>query len=222
MEGSGGRIWTLDFGAEGGEEGGHVSGERSFEDHGGAGARVEEGETGGVEHLTVWTRDWELEFSAAPVLRVANNGVAKEGHMDADLVCAAGLDFHSEEGGVLEGFRCFVGGNGRASGDGSGAHTLAVARVTANQGFGAPVGGAGYSPDEGEVFLGDFAVPELADERGHGVGVFGDDHDAGCVPIQTMDDAGAFLATYSGEVWAMGEKGVYKGSRGMARGGVNN
>jgi hypothetical protein len=66
------------------------------------------------------------------------------------------------------------------------------------------------------------AMPELVDEGGHGRGVLGDNHDAGGIPIEAVNDAGTFFAADAGEVGAVGEEGVHEGAGGVAGGGMND
>ena len=132
----------------------------------------------------------ERRFS---IERVANNGRAQGGEVDTDLVSTPGLDvaFHAgksiRKGGKGKDFPM---GDGAFSAGAQHGHLLAIGGAATNL----RVERAGRR--RGTVDDGDVGLAEVVDGKGLGerlisTVVLSDDHDAGGVHIQPMDDAGA-------------------------------
>ena len=136
----------------------------------------------GVEHLAGDGEEARVVGALEAVLAVADDGVADAGEVAADLVGAAGLDAHGQEGGV--------GGGAEALEVGDGA--LAIERL----GEGAHL--ALEAPgDDGGVVLDHAVGAEEGDGGLEGLGVLGEEEHAAGLPVQAVDggDGGvAFLA----------------------------
>ncbi len=102
-------------------------------------------------------------------------------------------------------------------------HSLAVARVAADGALDVAGDRIGDAPGEGEIGAFEVAGGEGGGEGGERVVGFGDDHDAGSVAVEAVDDAGAALATDAGQVVAaMGEQRVHQGAVLVAGSGVDD
>ena len=102
-------------------------------------------------------------------------------------------------------------------------HTFAVARVAADIAGDGASGRAGQAPAHGQVAAVDIAGGEGGGEGGVDRLGLGDDHQAGRVFVQAMDDAGAGLAADAGEGGAaMGDEGVDEGAVRVAGGGMDD
>jgi hypothetical protein len=175
----------------------------------------------GVKHLAGDLQLGRQPVAGAAVGRVADDGMAEVGEVDADLVGAAGFDADAQEGCQRPGGEDFVVRDGGPAFFRDG-HFLAVDGMAADR----ELHGAGRllrrAPDEGEVFLADGVGGKLRDERGVGLLVLGDDEDAGGVLVEAVDDAGAEFATDALEIGAMVEQGVDEGVGGMAGRGMDD
>ncbi len=143
--------------------------------------------------------------------------------MDADLVGAAGLDAHFEQAAVAGGGKDAVVGDGRLAVLVEDSHVGAVDGMPADQGFDAAGYGAELAGHDGQVGLLHVARPERLLEPAAGLGVFGDDEDAGGVLVEAVDDAGAAVVLLGQEAFlVMVDEGVDEGSMGAVVGGVDD
>lgn len=124
--------------------------------------------------------------------------------VDADLVCASGVEMAENEGSLCRG----IGGQGFVIGDSGLAarwiddgHFLAVYRVATDVGKDGFTVGLRDAIGDGEVkFLHGGALGELGDKTlVRGVG-FRDDEAAGGVFVEAVDDAGAFDSADAGQL----------------------
>jgi hypothetical protein len=179
---------------------------------------MSEGETGGVEEVAgELEAGWEAEDDVwGSVEGVADDGVTEGLGVDADLVGAAGFDadFDEREGTVRggEAFEYVEVGDGGASVLAASGHAGAAEEVA---GDGEGDGGRVFfevAVEEGEVGLGDLALGEHLAELAVGTVVFGDEDEAAGLLVETMDDAGAEVAAYVGELVEVEEEGVDEGA----------
>jgi hypothetical protein len=154
---------------------------------------VEELQGMGVEHLAGDAQVGGQAMAGAAVGGVADDRMSEAGHVNADLMGAAGFDAHAQERGEGAGGEGFVAGAGGAAFFRDG-HFLAVDGMAADGEIDRAGGFGRGAPHEGEVFLLDGVGGELGDEGGDGLFVLGDDEDAGGVFVEAMDDAGAEFA----------------------------
>ena len=161
----------------------------------------------------------ERRFS---IERVANNGRAQGGEVDTDLVSTPGLDvaFHAGKS-IRKGGKDFPMGDGAFSAGAQHGHLLAIGGAATNL----RVERAGRR--RGTVDDGDVGLAEVVDGKGLGerlisTVVLSDDHDAGGIHIQPMDDAGALLATNATKVGAMPEESIDQSTVTVAAGGVDD
>ena len=175
----------------------------------------------GVEHLAGDAQVGGQAMAGAAVGGVADDRMSEAGHVNADLMGAAGFDAHAQERGEGAGGEGFVAGEGGAAFFRDG-HFLAVDGMAADGEIDRAGGFGRGAPHEGEVFLLDGVGGELGDEGSDGLFVLGDDEDAGGVFVEAMDDAGAEFAADAGEIGAVVEKSVDEGVGGVAGGGVDD
>jgi hypothetical protein len=136
--------------------------------------------------------------------------------VDANLVSAAGFDADFDEGeGAIGGDEAFENmevGDGGAAVGAAGGHASAADEVA---GDGEGDGGVVFfevAMDEGEVGLRDLTLGEHVAEFAVGAVVFGDEDEAAGLLVETMDDAGAEVATYVGEFVEVEEERVDEGA----------
>ncbi len=129
----------------------------------------------------------------AAVVPITDDGMADRGQVDTDLVGPAGLQLAAQQGEVRWSVVAGPDLVARAGRSSSGHHGLArgLARRTADRGVDHPARRLGHAPDEGRVASLDPAVPERGDERGVRRRRQGHHQEAGGVPVEPMDDAGA-------------------------------
>ena len=177
------------------------------------GLGVGEGEMRGVEEVAV-----ELEFGLEVGVRfgeggeewdavrgsvevVADDGVAEGLHVDADLMCAAGLDADFDEGeGAVGGAEAleyvdvgYGGTDAFAEGSASG-HADAADEVSGDGEVDGDVVFCQMAVDEGDVGFGDLAGGEHVAELAMGAVVFGDEDETAGLLVEAVDDAGAEIA----------------------------
>lgn len=162
-------------------------------------------------------------------LGVAVNGISQDrvaeafAHVDADLVCAAGQELAADEGAVLMGGDVLPLGHGFFTGaiieDG---HALSIDGVSADHVLEAPALFFRKAIDGSEVDFAQAALGEGLGEAAVSNVIFGDDHAAGGVFIEAMDDAWAHLSADAAEVVTVVEKGIDQGAIGIAGGGVDD
>lgn len=155
---------------------------------------------------------------------ISQNGVAEAfAHVDADLVGAAGEELAADEGAVLMGGDVLPLGHGFFAGavieDG---HALSMDGVSADHVLEAPTFFFGQAVDGGEVDFTKAALGEGFGQAAVGDVIFGDDHAAGGVFIEAVDDARAHLSADAAEVVAVMEKGIDEGAVGISCGGVDD
>jgi len=181
---------------------------------------------------------------------VAQDVAVEKEHVGADLVKAAGFDGEMEErggvgGGLAGGAWGFADGKDAGEDSINGDGFLALAGddgfLEGAVGMGVGVGdldfleaglddalrGRGDAGGEGEVFLVDAAVLEIAAELVVGVWRFGDDEEAGGVFVEAVEEAevaaGAeVLEEFAEEAIFEGEEAVEKGIGGVALAGLRD
>jgi hypothetical protein len=176
--------------------------------------RVREGEVGGVEEVA---GELEVRCEVGDDVRGAVEGVADDGvaeglGVDANLVGAAGFYADFDEGeeavGAGDPFEDVEVGDGGASVGAAGGHAGAADQVA---GDGEGDGGVVFfyvAVEESEVGLGDLALGEHLAELAVGAVVFGDEDEAAGLLVEAMDDAGAEVAAYVGELGEVEEESV--------------
>ena len=179
---------------------------------------MDEAQPHGVEALALEPRHGLFR----PVDGVSQDGVAQVGHVDPDLVGAAGLQTAADVG------EAGVAGDDLPMGDGPAAirdhrHLLPVPFVPSNGG----VHGAGVLPEvahhDALIGPGQAVVRELGGELLVGEVVLRRDDEARGVPVDAVDDAGALLPADAGEgVPAVVEEGVDQRPVGVARSGMHH
>ena len=130
--------------------------------------------------------------------------------MHPDLVRAAGVDAHAQEGGAVEALLDPPGAAGLAPARGADRHLLPVHGVAADRRVDLAGGAGGHAEHEGEVLLLDRAPGELPDERAVGLVVLGDHQQARGPLVEPVDDARPEDAAHAGEVAHVAEQRVHE------------
>lgn len=123
------------------------------------------------------------------VVSVSNNGVAVEGGLDAELVCAAGFGGEFEEGkgeGVAGGLEACEGGAGREATPAFGYTELVVFFAAFEAVFPVTSFGGGDASYDGEVLFVDLFVAEEFVEGIGNFGIEGGDNDSGGRGVETI------------------------------------
>lgn len=139
--------------------------------------------------------------SAAAVELVAEDGVADVGQVDADLMGAARAGQGADQriaGESLDGFEDCNGGTGVWVFASNG-FLFAVGRMVADRFVDNIPVAIGHAEHNGQIFLFYFAGFELGRERVVGLIVFGDDDDAACLAVESMNDSGPRWAAAAAE-----------------------
>ena len=172
------------------------------------------------------------DFAQAAVGGVADDRVAGERRVDADLVGPARLQDGLDPGEVGQVFQQAHLGDGvadarrralpRQAGVLEDRHALAVVGVAGDGGVNDGVLEGQAAPEQGVVLADRRAGLDLLAQALVGEVVLGDDDQAGRVFVQAMDDAGALDAADAGQVAAVGEQGVDQRARLGPRRGVDD
>lgn len=187
---------------------------------------------GGQRFLALRPELAGLGLEAGAINLVAEQRMAEMGEVDTDLVGPSGLELAGQQGGDRlavfpgEGFQHLPMGHGFAAALADG-HFLAIMRMPVDRLIDGAAGPVRHAPDKGHVaaphLAGAAMVGELGGERLVGAVVFRDDHQAGGVLVQPVDDAGPLHAADAGERRAaMGDQRVDQCAGFMARGGMDH
>lgn len=194
-----------------------------------AGEGVGEAEHFGVERLAFEGGEGGLELFGpgaeivGSVDGVAEDGVAGEAHVDADLMGAAGLQHELEQRGATIPFDGVEVGDGVFAADAGDGHLAGVGEGAADGGDDAAVVLGELALDEGEVVAVEGVFAGLFGEGAVGAAGFGDDHDAGGVAVEAVDDAGPGGVVAGGfDGAAMVHDGVDEGAGIVARRGMDD
>lgn len=177
---------------------------------------------GFFQGMLVGTEAFEAAVEVAVVGIVADDGVADVFAVNADLVGAAGFETATNEGEltgaakdgeVAPGVTCMGTVNFAVE---------AVGGVHANGSIDGGFAPFGVTNNDGKVLTFDGALDELVGEGFHGLVVLGNNHQAGGIPVYTVNDPRAPGAVDSGKIREKVQEGVDEGSIGIACGGVND
>jgi len=179
---------------------------------------MDEAQAGGVEALAGEAGD--RLFGA--VDRVAQDGVADVGHVDADLVGAAGLQAAAQVGDTGVTGDDLPVGDGTAAGGDHG-HLFPVGAAAADGGVHSAAVLLHIAGHQALVGAGEGVVLQLRAEGQVGGVVFGGDDEAAGIAVDAVDDAGALFAADAGEtVAAVVEQGVDQGAVRVAGGRMDH
>jgi hypothetical protein len=188
-----------------------------------AGDRVVEGQPPGVESLPrevaaggAVARIREGAPLAPRVDRIADDGVADVGHVDPDLVGAAGYRAALDEGGPGEAFDDPVEGAGLPPARDH-RHLLALRRVASDRPLDDAAPSCRKAKTDCEVALLDLAPPEGDRQSEVGALRLRHHHQPGRVLVEPVHDPGALDAADRGQILAVAEEGVDQGPGGVAR-----
>ncbi len=152
-------------------------------------------------------------------LGIAINGIAKDGvahalaHVDSDLMGAPGEELAANEGAALMGANLLPFGDGFFAGAVQEVgHAFAIHGVATKHGLDATFGFLWQAVDGGEVDFTESALGKGFTQAPMGDVVFSDDHAAGGVFIEPMDDAGSHLTADAAKVVTMMEEGIDEGA----------
>ena len=164
----------------------------------------------------------EIEFCAAAVLGVADDGMADGGHVHADLMCAAGLELDADERESVEPLPHFVDGDclaARLAVDGDFLALLLVAGEREVDDVGVELR---LALDDGEVEFLDVPPLELPADPAAGGFVLDDDHDPGGVAVEPVDDSRPHFVVGLGQGVAVVDECVDEGAAHVAACGMDD
>jgi hypothetical protein len=140
--------------------------------------------------------------------------------VDANLMGAAGLDRNPEQRDPGDVARPGHAGDRRSGATGTCRNSLSMDRI-ATDGDVDTLALMDHSPDQGNVFLLDFAVVKLPRQFLMGGIVLGHDHHPGCALVETVDDSRPQLAADPAEVGHVVQERVDQRSAAVSRPWMN-
>ena len=146
------------------------------------------------------------------VERIADDGMAERGHVDADLVGASGLDAHGDEGeaaeGRLDAAEHAIVADGRAAIVAACRHAGAADGIAGDGGVDRSAFGGDCAVHQRDVGLLHLAAREHVGQFGVGLVVLGDQEETAGLLVQPMHDAGTQRSAVRGELFEVMQQRV--------------
>lgn len=212
--------------AERGEKSEEVRRRRRFEGKGFACGGVRQLEPPGVQHLAAGPRGPGGQRRAVArgraVDRIARDGAADRGEVDADLVRPPRVQAQAQQRRGAEVLRDLVVGPRGLAAARDERHLLAVSRASADRAFERPARRLGDAARERQIRLADGAGLERGLQRRERGVRLGDREEPRRVAVEAVDDSRAALAADGEDAGAAGQERVHERAVRMARGGVDD
>jgi hypothetical protein len=161
-------------------------------------------------------------FSFSSIEGVSEDGVAQRGEVNPDLVGSTGLGINFEKGEGAESLKDLPSGYRSFPFSGSGRHPFPLDRMPSDGSIDQTFILLKNSMSNGKIDLLHEAILELSGQLVKSLIILGDDHHAGSLPVETVDDARSQHTVNSSEVFAMMEKCINQCSGCVSRSRMDN